>query len=468
MREAGAAQAVAPDEAAPPAAKSRSGARSGAGLHRTGLKEAELNRIIHLKKNLDYSDALIQYAGKYRKIGWDLVAVNFRGEPVFDLDFHEAETVWGPRLADWGLEGQQVNLGVRTGAPSRLLVLEVHREESRAPFNQRGDWCSGCVAEVGMEREQHYYTLPKGWQPPASFFLESFQIMVFGEGGLILVPPSLDPRLQTNLRWLRPPWESPPTRPSQALCRFITENAPRFAAPQVKPLPEIMAWNKIYPAIQPHPRLLQALLAPAASPAAYYRTLLGEAQAAGLGDAALLLGLLWHAPLGEAREPWDKLAHLEEVVKQHLSGSEEAPTEMAEGTESEAPGIAQPPGLPRPQTGSPAALSVAPPSSASPGSVGPEGNGASTFGSGGCSPGWQEIFRLSQENLVVERRRYEAMIYELGKLGALQEFLRKENRQNKALRDKLEGQWDAELKYLRQQLTTKKPKKGWYRSWWQE
>ena len=91
-----------------------------------------------------------------------------------------------------GLEGQQFNLGVRTGAPSRLLVLEVHREASRPPFNQRGDWCSGCVAEVGVEREQHYFTLPKGWQPPSSFFLESFQIMIFGEGGLVLAPPSVE------------------------------------------------------------------------------------------------------------------------------------------------------------------------------------------------------------------------------------------------------------------------------------
>jgi len=67
----------------------------------------------------------------------------------------------------------------------------------------------------------------------------------------------------------------------------------------------------------------------------------------------------------------------------------------------------------------------------------------------------------------VERRRYEAMIYELGKLGALQDFFKREHRQNKALRDKLESQWTKELEYLRQ-LVAKKTKKGWYRSWRQE
>lgn len=429
----------------------------------SGLREEELDRILHLKRNLDYSDTLIQYAGKYRKMGWELVAVNLRGEPAYDLDFREAEEVWAARLADWSLEGHQVNLGIRTGAPSRLLVVEVHREESRPPFDRRGEWGSGCVAEVGVEREQHYYTLPKGWQPPSSFFLESFQIMIFGEGGLVLAPPSMEPQLQTNLRWLRPPWESPPTRPSPALCRFISDHAPRLKAERAKPLPEVLAWNRIYPLIQPHPRILQALLAPAMSFEAYYRTLLSEARAVGIEDPAVLLGLLWHAPLGDSRDSWEKAAHLEELVKQALSGLPPL-----------SPGCASPPEAAR----APAAADLGAPVPAAP-EASPPGPGMMASPPGGnghtrpepmgpAPPSWQEMLRLTQENLLVERRRYEAMIYELGKLGALQEFFRRENRQNKALRDKLESQWTAELEYLRQQLTAKKPKKGWYRSWWQE
>jgi hypothetical protein len=396
-------------------------------------------------------------------MGWELVAVNLRGEPAYDLDFREAEEVWSARLADWSLEGCQVNLGIRTGAPSRLLVVEVHREESRPPFDRRGEWCSGCVAEVGLQREQHYYTLPKGWQPPSSFFLEGFQIMIFGEGGLVLAPPSMEPQLQTNLRWLRPPWESPPTRPSPALCRFISDHAPRLQAEQARPLPEVMAWSRIYPLIQPHPRILQALLAPATSFEAYYRTLLMEARAVGLEDPAVLMGLLWHAPLGDTRDSWEKAAHLEELVKQSLSGVEPLSPDNAPG--------------PGPQAGSPAAADPGaplpgPPETASYAGMVPSppgGNGHARPEPGGpLPPTWQEMLRLTQENLLVERRRYEAMIYELGKLGALQEFFRRENRQNKALRDKLESQWTAELEYLRQQLTAKKPKKGWYRSWWQE
>lgn len=91
-----------------------------------------------------------------------MLAVNFQGDPTLELDFAQSREVWAGQLTGLGLEGIQVNLGVRTGNTSRLLVLEVHRQESLSPFNRRGEWCSGCVAEVGLEREQHYYTLPKG------------------------------------------------------------------------------------------------------------------------------------------------------------------------------------------------------------------------------------------------------------------------------------------------------------------
>ena len=227
-----------------------------------GVREEEICRILNLKKNLDYSDILVKYAGRYIKLGWDLVAVNFQGEAAPELYFREPEERWADKLTGWGLEGLQVNLGVRTGAASRLLVLEVHRQESQAPFHQRGDWGSGCVAEVGLDREQHYYALPKGWQPPSSFFLEAYQVMVFGEGGLVLAPPSLEPKAQSNLRWLRPPWESPPSRPCQALCKLITETAPRVATQPANPGPAVLPWAEIYPAISQHPRVLQALLAP--------------------------------------------------------------------------------------------------------------------------------------------------------------------------------------------------------------
>jgi len=455
-----------------------------------GIREEEICQILNLKKNLDYHDVLIQYATSYLRMGWDLLAVNFKGEPALDLDFGQSQKLWAEMLTGLGLEGIQVNLGVRTGAPSRLLVLEVHREESLSPFDQRGEWCSGCVAEVGLEREQHYYTLPKGWQPPASFFMESCQIMVFGEGGVVLAPPSLEPRAQLNLRWLRPPWESPPTRPSPGLCKFIKEHAPVLPQAPLKPEPVMIPWTEIYPAVRAHPEVLQALLAPASSSERYYQHLLKTAQGVGLDDPQVLLGLLWYAPLGNSHSHPQRAEYLTALVKRALAGVEEGPGWELEPDSREATTLARSEGpshrgreadSPLPEW-SPLSSPAAPhfggfaPPPASP--LATERLepvvGKPTNGRGLSQPAWAEVYealsemcRFSHENLVVERRRYEAMIYELGKLGALHDYFKRENRQNKALRNKLESQWTKELDYLRQ-LVGKKTKKGWYRSWQQD
>lgn len=446
-----------------------------------GVREEEVCQILSLKKNLDYSEVLIHYAGKYLRMGWELLAVNFQGDPTLELDFGQPQEVWSGQLTGLGLQGIQVNLGVRTGAASRLLVLEVHREESLPPFHQRGEWCSGCVAEVGLEREQHYYALPKGWQPPASFFMESCQVMVFGEGGVVLAPPSLEPQAQSNLRWLRPPWESPPTRPSPGLCKFIKDQAPILPQSPLKEAPTVMSWGEIYPVISRHPEVLQALLDPSVTSEGYYHHLLRTAISAGLDDIQVLLGLLWHAPRGNSHHHPQRAEYLMGLVKQILAGIEPGDLEMPQlapvrGRRAKALGekpadppwgresTLAPPGfgeLSPPQGGMPAQT----PQSPAGRSAGDNLAGPARWGE--IQEAWGEMWRFSHDNLVVERRRYEAMIYELGKLGALQDFFKREHRQSKALREKLESQWTKELDYLRQ-LVAKKPKKGWYRSWRQD
>ena len=446
-----------------------------------GIREEEVCKILNLKKNLDYSEVLINYAVKYLRMGWELLAVNFQGDHPLDLDFGQSQENWAGQVSGLGLEGIQVNLGVRTGVPSRLLVLEVHREQSLSPFNRRGDWCSGCVAEVGLEREQHYYALPKGWQPPSSFFMESYQVMVFGEGGVVLAPPSLEPRVQSNLRWLRPPWESPPTRPSLSLCNFIKEQAPVLPQVPIKEAPTVTAWGEIYPLVSSHPEVLQALLSPASSPEAYYQHLLRTAVSAGLEDSQVLLGLLWHAPLGNSHHHPQRAEYLMDLVKRRLvevegrqvwgaqppegpEGQVMAPNNMAAGQHwrgeeaHEASGFD---GFNPPSNGVPAERPEPLVSQLN------QDSRSKMWRWGEPHASLSEIYQFSQDNLIVERHRYEAMIYELGKLGAFNDFFKREHRQNKALREKLESQWTKELDYLRQ-LVAKKNKRGWYRSWRQE
>jgi hypothetical protein len=456
-----------------------------------GVRPDEIGRILTLKKDLDYSDVLAKYACRYLQIGWDLVAVNPKGAVDLDLDFHQPQGIWTKRLTDLGMEGVQVNLGVRTGAASNLLVLEVRPGDGDLPFLGWDDWRSGCVAEVGGGWEQHYYILPKGWPVPSSAFIDPHRLMVFGAGGLVLAPPSLEPRVQENLRWLRPPWESPPCRPSPRLWQFLQGNVPMAAAVASEDEPIPPAWEEIYGIIASRPLVLQALLAPGADAEEYYLQLLQIALETGLTDPQVLLGLLWHAPLGDARQRPQGLRELRNLI---AGTTQKDPSQTAlervtallqelqgafaalSGAGGQAPVAAPPPSPPPrpapPPTPFPSNFSAPTPNS--PGWQEPAGK----FTLAGrsqtqnlpevYSQGAMRVLWRPRESITVERDRYEAMLYELGKLGAWQEIQQDYSRENKLLKERLDSQQQKEISRLRRlfsqnQNQNQKKDKGWWR-----
>jgi hypothetical protein len=211
---------------------------------------------------------------------------------------------------------------------------------------------------------------------------------------------------------------------------------------------------------------------PAPSPESYYQHLLAAACAIGLKEPDLLLGLLWHAPLGDARERPQGWKYLQQLLNRGvLAGRlQEGCLQDDEPGQSQATGepiraISQesrrgldsghsPPSVKgdycRRAASAPTALSSDWPGDERPAprrkpSTPQQGNGES-------GDSWQEFVRASQGNLIVERRRYEAMIYELGKLKVWQEICKQERRENKNLNLKLEAQLAREVDYLRQLL----------------
>jgi hypothetical protein len=386
------------------------------------IQEEEFCRILDLRKNLQVSDVLIQYMSHYLNLGWHLAAVNAQNRVNPCLDFQEPKQTWSEKLIELSLDGIELNVGVRTGSASGLMVLEVHKEGRTLPF-RRGDWSSECVAEAGAQFEQHYYELLEGWQLPASFSLEPFEVKVFGEGSLVLAPPSREPRVQANWRWLQPPWDLAPSQPPPVLRKIIEVTAP--GPDTCRSAPVIPLWEQIYPAIASYPTVLQALMNPAASPDSYYQGVLAAAGAVGLKDPDVLLGLLWHAPLGDARERPQGWQYLQQVLQKGvLSGPrpagrppDEAPVPAADSGQP-MPAMAREPGRgagPRPRPwpveqdyGRRSASGPAAPSAAWPGEMLPASDpqpGGAHPGNGGATGSWQEFFRASQENLVVERHR---------------------------------------------------------------
>ena len=277
----------------------------------------EIGRILNLRENLDLKEVLLNYAPHYQQLGWVLVGMKSPEGTPLELDFSQPEERWSQQLADLEVDPVQINIGIRTGKASNLLVLEVNKGEGVLSLDQWGEWRSDCVAEMGGCREQHYYTLPAESQAPPSYFLAP-PVLIYGEGGLVLVPPSLEPRAREPWRWLQPPWEAPPQPPKPAVWQFLQEYIPAALVKR-----EVPPWPEIYRRIASHGSMLKALLVPPASQDEYYQGILNTALGLGLKDPWLLMGLLWHAPHGECCNNPDKWDYFQELVAQAHSRQEE-------------------------------------------------------------------------------------------------------------------------------------------------
>ena len=270
--------------------------------------QEEIGRIFSMKENLNLKDLLLTYAPHYQQLGWVLVGMKSPDSPPLELDLSQPPELWVQQFSEMDADESQINIGICTGKVSNLLVLEVNKGEGSLSLDQYGEWRSDCVAEMGGSREQHYYALPPEAQTPPSFFLAP-QVLIYGEGGLVLVPPSLEPQAREPWRWLRPPWEAPPLPPKPAVWQFLKE----FIPPAMV-APEVQSWTEIYRMIAPHGSLLKYLLVPPTSQAEYYQEIVNTALKLGFKDPAFLFGLLWHAPHGEARQDPKKRDYLQGFI----------------------------------------------------------------------------------------------------------------------------------------------------------
>jgi len=270
--------------------------------------QEEIGRIFNLKENLDLKDLLVTYAPHYQQLGWVLVGMKSPEGTPLELNLSQPAELWSQQLSEMGPDQGQINIGIRTGKASNLLVLEVNKGEGALSLDQWGEWRADCVAEMGGSREQHYYALPLEAQTPPSFF-QAPQVLIYGEGGLVLVPPSVEPQAREPWRWLRPPWEAPPLPPKPAVWQFLKEYIPAAMVNS-----EVQSWAEIYRMIAPHSSMLKALLVPPTSQDEYYQGIIKTARGLGFKDPALLFSLLWHAPHGEARQNPEKRDYLQEMV----------------------------------------------------------------------------------------------------------------------------------------------------------
>ena len=278
---------------------------------RIKIHRKEMESLLNLKSRLDYEEVVSNHAAKYQQLGWVLQALNPQDGAELDMDAGAAPETWANRLGTPGLPGPEINLGVRAGKQSGLMVLEVVKGPGEAVLDQYGPWRAECVAVLAGRRERHFY----GWDPSSCFesaVLEGdSEFRWYQEGQVILVPPSLEAESSERWQWLSPPRETPPKSPGQAVADFLQHRRTRELRLRAG---VALSWQEVYCLVSPFEPLLQALAASYPSMGGYYQGVLTAAAEAGISVPEVLLSVLWHAPQGDARQYPEGLGDLEKLV----------------------------------------------------------------------------------------------------------------------------------------------------------
>jgi hypothetical protein len=277
----------------------------------------EIDTIFGLKNTYDYFEIFGNYVSSYLELGWNIKLIIPHLDIVLDVDFSQDREVWNQGLTDLAVKGISISPVVCTGSASNLMVLEVHGKNAEKALVLGRDWRAKCVIQIGEDSEQHFFTWPQSILLPDQAIIETLDIKVFGEGGKVPLPPSPVPGDKDPVRWLVPPWESSPSPPASRLLEFLRRHIPVTELEDRQGESDILPWEEIFTRIASHARLMQTLLTPVTKSEDYYRSLLQEARASGLQDQRLLLGLLWHAPLGQSRHELNSLEWFKDLIKEN-------------------------------------------------------------------------------------------------------------------------------------------------------
>ncbi len=361
----------------------------------------EIFFILNLKENLDQSEQLVSHALRYLELGWRPRAVSADDAADLGVDFSQPEELLYEQIGALQQSGYKINLGLPTSGLARLLVLEVHAQKGIAALDRWGEWRSTCWAHTEDGREQHYYYLPPGFTGPRTSILSESEIVVFGEGGLVLAPPSLAGESSLVWHWFAPPWESRPAVPGQAIWQFLKAAQVLPGQPDPKAVEELPSWEEIYQRIEPFNEIIRALVAPAVSFEQYYEKILDTALGFLIPDPTLMFGLLWHAPRGDLKECPQRWLYLQNLAASASNRGLGMPVpEQPACTRRVHPSLLAVKEYPEPLPTSPGFK--------------PEARQSLTPGQ--SMPRTHDIDDPPEDGVIVERSRYEAMLLEMTEL----------------------------------------------------
>ena len=139
-----------------------------------------------------FLDAALQYAGR----GWRVFPLRPRGKTPLIRGGYKAATVAPSAIERWWGKWPMANVGIATGAPSGLVVIDVDGEEGVATLQrliaQAGEGIGKPIGAVFTARGFHlYYDLAHH-----DYDLKCSSgggLDVRANGGFVLAPPSVHP-----------------------------------------------------------------------------------------------------------------------------------------------------------------------------------------------------------------------------------------------------------------------------------
>lgn len=145
-------------------------------------------------------NARLEAALGYSRAGWNVVPLSGK-RPMVPWARYQKTRVVEAEIRDWWARWPDANVGVVTGAISGLVVLDVDGEEGLRALSEQGLAVpSTLTSKTGGGGFHHLFRHPGGGQTIRSFVRKLPGLDLRGDGGIIVVPPSVHPN-GTPYKW---------------------------------------------------------------------------------------------------------------------------------------------------------------------------------------------------------------------------------------------------------------------------
>ena len=137
----------------------------------------------------DKNKTLLEWAQYYRKIGWSIFPVDGNKTPLLKWGEYQKRFPTDEEINRWFSDPNTKGIAVVTGALSGLVVLDIDKGADITGM----ELSPTTIANTGGGGLHYFYKYPKGEEIRNSAGLIRDHVDIRGEGGYVVVPPSLHP-----------------------------------------------------------------------------------------------------------------------------------------------------------------------------------------------------------------------------------------------------------------------------------